>query len=101
MTIWLDHKLRATGRVIDKFALYTQNLQNFIESSKPSDRGPLQGKLNKLLEAKVVLPGAFFSGILHEARKLSLVTQKSDINIIDMVEAVESCKRNYERLLRK
>ena len=73
-TRWLDHKLRATGRMIDKFPLYAQHLQNFIESSKPSDRGPLQGKLNKLLEAKVVLRGAFFSDILHEVRKLSLVT---------------------------
>ena len=100
-TRWLDHKLRATGRMIDRFALYTRHLQNFMESSKPSDRGPLRGKI-ELLEAKVILRGAIFSDILHEARKLSLVTQKPpDINITDMVEAVESCKRNYERLLIK
>ena len=59
-TRWLDHKLRATGRMIDKFALYTQHLQNFIESSKPSDRGPLQGKLNKLLEAQGSSAWRFF-----------------------------------------
>ena len=36
-----------------------------------------------------------------EAKKFNLITQKSDINIIDILDLVESNKNNYECLFRK
>ena len=42
-----------------------------------------------------------FVDVLSAAKQFSLVTQKSDIDIISIVDSVESTKRNYEKLLRK
>ena len=42
-----------------------------------------------------------FDGNLSGAKQFSLVTQKSDIDIISVVDSVESTKRNYDKLLRK
>ena len=42
-----------------------------------------------------------FTDILAESKKFSLITQKSDINIIDILHLVKSPKNNYKRLFRK
>ena len=42
-----------------------------------------------------------FTDILAEAKKFSLITQKSDINIINILDLVQSPKNNYEDLFRK
>ena len=42
---WIDHKVAAMGRVIEKFGLYTQHLQHSIDTAKNSqDCKTLQGK---------------------------------------------------------
>ena len=43
----------------------------------------------------------FFSDILSAAKTFSLTTQKSDIDIIAIVENIESTKQGYEKLLKK
>ena len=43
----------------------------------------------------------FFINVLSAAKQFSLVTQKSDIDIISIVDSIESAKWNYEKLLRK
>ena len=42
-----------------------------------------------------------FSNILSAAKLFSLTTQKSDIDIISIVENVKLIKRGYEKLLKK
>ena len=42
-----------------------------------------------------------FLYILAEAKKLSLITKKSDLNIIDILNLVEPTKNNYRCLFRK
>ena len=101
-TRWIDHKVRAMGRVVEKFGLYVQHLKENIPTIKSSkDRATVQGKLNKLVDAKVLLRSAFFTDILAEAKRFSLVSQKKNINIIKMLDAVETTKSNYQRLLAK
>ena len=52
-TRWIDHKVRAMGRVVEKFGLYIQHLKGTIPTIKPSnDRATAQVKLNKLVECK-------------------------------------------------
>ena len=86
-TRWIDHKLRAMERLVEKFGLYTQHLENVLESIRSSkDKAILQGKFNKLIDSKVLLRSAFFLDILTEAKKFSLVKQKNDINIINVVD---------------
>ena len=101
-TRWIDHKLRAMERLVEKFGLYTQHLENVLESIRSSkDKAILQGKFNKLIDSKVLLRSAFFLDILTEAKKFSLVTQKNDINIINVVDCVQSTSNNYRKLLGK
>ena len=92
-TIWIDHKLGAMGRLIEKFGLYLQHLQNVIATtSNAKDRSTLEGKFTKLIDAKVLLRSAMFTDVLAEAKHFSLTTQKQSINIISIIDAVESTK---------
>ena len=101
-TRWIDHRVRAMGRLVEKFGLYVQHLRDIIPTTKNSkDRATLQGKLNKLVNAPVLMRSAFFTDVLAEAKRFSMVTQEKDINIIKMLDAVETTKSNYERLLKK
>lgn len=101
-TRWIDHKVRAMGRVVEKFGLYVQHLKENIPTIKSSkDRATVQGKLSKLVDAKVLLRSAFFTDVLAEAKRFSLVSQKKDINVIKMLNSVETTKFNYQRLLAK
>ena len=101
-TRWIGHKLRAMERLVEKFGLYTQHLENVLESIRSSkDKAILQGKFNKLIDSKVLLRSAFFLDILTEAKKFSLVTQKNDINIINVIDCVQSTSNNYRKLLGK
>ena len=75
---WLDHRLRAMQKLADEFGLYTQHIQNVIaDTSKTLDRATLQGKYNKLIDAKVLLRGSLLIDILAEAKKFSLTSQKT------------------------
>ena len=59
-----------------------------IPTIKPSnDRATVQGKLNKLVYAKVSLRSNF----------LSLISQKKDVNVIKLLNAVELTKSNEQR----
>ena len=88
--------------LIEKFGLYCIHLNDIISTTSNSkENATLEGKFNRLVEAKVLLCCALFTDILAEAKKFSLITQKTDINIINILDLVESTKNNYERLFRK
>ena len=50
---------------------------------------------------KVLLSSALFKDILADAKNLNLLTQKQNINILKMFEAVESTKNSYQHLRKK
>ena len=88
-TQWIDQKLRAMEQLVDKFGPYCQHIQHTISEIKNSkDR------------AKVLFCSGFFIDNLSTAKAFSLTAQKSDIDIIGIVENVESIKRGYEKLLK-
>ena len=101
-TRWIDHKIGAMGRLIEKVGLYTQHLQNAIATSgSAKDKSTSEGKFKKLIDAKVLLRSALFKDILADAKVFSLLTQKHTIDIIKIIDSVESTKNNYERLRKK
>ena len=101
-TRWIDHRIRAMQRLVDKYELYCQHLQHANpETKKTTDRATLQGKFDKLIDAKVLLRSCFFVDTLSSAKQFSLTTQMADIDIISIVDNVESTKNSYEKLLRK
>ena len=65
------------GRLLEKFGLYVGHLKDSTSSAKNSAaRATLLGKLIKLVDAKVLLPSAFFTEVLAEAKRFSLLTQE-------------------------
>ena len=100
-TRWIDHRLRAMECVIEKFGLYTRRLGDSISREKNGkNRATVQGKLNKLLEAQVILRSAFLRDMLTPAKIFTLITKKKP-NIIELVEYVEKTKKGYKEPLRK
>ena len=98
----IGHKLWAMDHLIEKFGLYSVHLNNIISTTTNSqEKETLEGKFRKLVDGKVLLRYALFTDILAEARKFSLITQKIDINIINILDIVEATKNNYERFFRK
>ena len=61
----------------------------------------VEGKLKKLVNAKVLLLAVFFTDVLAEAKRFSLITQEKNNNVIKMLNAVETTKSNYKRLLKR
>ena len=101
-TRWIDHRIRAMGRVVDKFGLYTRHLKDFISREKNSKvRATVQGKLTKMLDAQFILRCAFLKDLLTPAKIFSLVTQNKDPNIIETVQSVGRTKKDYKKLLKK
>ena len=99
-TRWIDHRIRAMRKLVDKFGLYTHYLQNIIaDTSKQLDRTKLKGKFNKLIE--VILRAAFQLDVLTEVKIFSLYTQKSNSNFINIVRAAQSTKWYYVKLWKK
>ena len=97
-TRWLDHKLRAMKKLIDKFGVYVKQIENSIEQSKTSsDKATLQGKLNGLTNAAVLLRSAFLSDILQPAKIISLVSQKASSDIIATTDSIKHGKEKYQR----
>ena len=62
-------------------------------------RATVQGKLKKLVDAKVLLRSAFFTGALTETKKFSMLTQEKKCQ--QLMNAVELTKSNYKQLLKK
>ena len=61
----------------------------------------MEGKFKKLIDAKVLLRSALFKDVSADAKIFSLFTQKRNIDILKVFEAVESTKNSYQRLRKK
>ena len=98
-TRWIDHKMRATGKLSDKFGVYIAHLGNIIaDTSKQCDCATLQAKHNKLIEANVLLRSAFLSDLLLPAKALSPSTQKENTDIITIANLVRITHEKYIKL---
>ena len=100
--LWINHRLHAIQKLVDKCGLYTSHFQNVTaDTTKQTDCALLQGKFEKLFGAKVFLWVTFSLDTLAEAKKFSLLTQKRDISITDVVKSAETTEQKYKRLLKK
>ena len=75
------------------------NMRSLIQKNQKTAK--LQGKFNKLVDAKILLRSYFFIDILTSAKIFSLQTRTSNISIIDIVDCVDTTKRNYKKLLKR
>lgn len=66
---WIDHKICAVGRVVEKIGLYNQYLENVISMTvNAKAQATLEGKYAKLVNTKVLLHCSFFIDVLAEAK---------------------------------
>ena len=104
-THWIAHLPRSMSRLIDKFRLYQQHFENVIaDTSKKTDKATLEGKRKLLTDSNVLLHCGLFVDLLDPAKKLSLVSQKENFGIIELVEELDDMflayylmKRQFER----
>ena len=98
-TRWIGHKMRAMGKLSDKFGVYAAHLGNTIaDTTKQCDRATRQGKYNKLTEANIFLRRAFFFDLLLSVKSWSLSTKKENIDIIIIVNLVRITYEKYIKL---
>ena len=72
------------GGLLGNFGLYVMQLKDSVSSAKNSAaRATLQGKLEKLVDAKLLLCSAFLTDVLAEAKKFSLLTQEKNVNVVE------------------
>ena len=51
-TCWIDHKMKAMERMLDKYGVYMKHIKNVLaDDQKKNNKATLQGKRWKLLKA--------------------------------------------------
>ena len=101
-TSWLDHKIRAMKKLIDKLGVYAKQIECSIEkAAKSKDKATLQGKLTAMKSSDVLLRRAFLSDILEPAKIISLVSQKESSDIIATADYIKRGKETYQRWFKK
>ena len=85
--------------MLDKYGQYMQHFKNTSIQSIQTDKAKLDGKRRQLEMAEVLIFGTMFFDLLEPTKILSLTTQKEDVDLIKVVESVESTQKRYKRLL--
>ena len=99
-TRWIAHKLEALQNMLDKYGLYMQHFENIIvDTTKRTDKPTLKGKRRQFEKANILLLGTLFFDLLEPARMLSLTTQEQNVNLIKIVNSIDSTRNNYQCLL--
>ena len=89
-TRWIAHLLWSMSGLIDKFGLYLQHFENVIaDTSKQTDKATVEGKRKLLTDSNVLLCCVLFVDLLDPAKKFSLVSQKENFGIIELVEELD------------
>ena len=104
-TRWIAHLLWSMSGLIDKFGLYLRHFENVIaDTSIQADKATLEGKRKLLTDSNVLLRCGLFVDLLDPAKKFSLVSQKENFRIIELVEELNDMffayylmKRRFER----
>ena len=96
-TRWIAHVIRSMSGLIDKFGLYLQHFETIIsDTTKKTDEAILEGKRKQLTDASILLRSALFIDLLVPAKKFSILSQREDFNIIDMVDCLDDMLLSYQ-----
>ena len=96
-TRWIAHVLRSMSGLIDKFGLYLQRFETIIsDTTKKTDKATFEGKRKQLTDASILLRSALFIDLLEPAKKFSILSQREDFNIIDMVDCLDDMLLSYQ-----
>ena len=89
--------LRSTSGLINNFGLYLQHFETIIsDTTKKTDNPALEGKHKQLTDTSILLHSALFIDLLEAAKKFSILSQREDFNIIDMVDCLDDILLLYQ-----
>lgn len=90
-TRWIDHKVRALKKMKSNWSLIVSHLESFHENTKnkDQDRAKAKGYLLKLKRLKFLWYMHFMLDLLNEIAKLSLLMQRDDVTVSQVVKKVE------------
>ena len=83
-TRWIEHRIRAMGRLDDKVGLYASHMKEFIDDNLKT-KETVKGKLEKVLDAQVFLRSAFLKDLLTSYKVFSLVNKKQYPHLIEQL----------------
>ena len=84
---WIDHKIDV-HRAFKQLCGDYQKFKCVCNSCR---------QVKEALEAKVLLRAAFFTDILAEAKRLSLITQEKNFKVIKMLNAVHELRESVKK----
>ena len=89
--------IRSMSGLVDKFGLYLQHFETIIsDTTKKTDKAILEGKRKQLTDASILHRSALFIDLLEPAKKFSILSQREDFNIIDMVDCLDDMLLSYQ-----
>lgn len=90
-TRWIDHKVRALKKMKSNWSLIVSHLESFHENTKNKDldRAKAKGYLIKLKGFKFLWYMHSMLDLLNEIAKLSLLMQRNDVTVSQVVKKVE------------
>ena len=91
-TRWVDHKLRASSKMIKNWKTIIIHMMNYSEdnTNRAEDREKATGIIRKVMQYKFVWFLHFLKDILNEVSKISLLFQREDISISSAVTKLQS-----------
>lgn len=100
-TRWVDHKLRATSKLIKNWPIIVTQLENYAEdsSNREQDRAKVRGYLRQLKQHKMVWYLAFVKDILNEVSKISLLFQREDLTVYSAMTKLQSAETSLRALI--
>ena len=89
-TRFINHKVAAIGRFLDRYGAYIAHLTSLSEDSsvRAVDWQKLKGYLLKWRETKIVIGCALFHDILQPAAVMCKALQDDEVCIVGAIEAV-------------
>ena len=89
--------LRSMSGLIDNFGPYLQRFETIIsDTTKKTDKATLEGKRKQLIDTSILLCSALFINLLEPAKKFSILSQREDFNVIDMVDCLDDMLLSYQ-----
>ena len=99
-TRFIDHKVAAMNRFVDRFGAYLSHLCSLTEDRSVSspDRQKLKGYVLKWQNGKMLLACALFADLLKPVAILSKSLQYTEVNVIEAIEGILRTKNAIEKL---
>ena len=99
-TRFIDHKVAAMNRFIDRFGAYLSHLCSLTEDNgvTPADKQKLKGYILKWQKGKMLLACALFADLLKPVAIVSKCLQCSEVNVVGAIEGILKAKKCIENL---